>query len=697
MNIRYNLKAVRRMALCATLAGVASGMFTSCNDTLDMPSYTKDDVEFVFSNEHNADLFVAGIYNGIMFEELYRQANTGETITIPNEAQIGGSKVALSNYTYDPITPFTFNTTYTEGYKRIEACNLALKRLRNMEQTDKVKALIAEVAVLRGLVYSNIIKVFGDVPFNTKPLEDQDPESDEVLFPKRVSRDIIYDYVIDEIAATVDDLPWQSEAGYTERLTRNSAKGILARICLLAGGYSLRWDLETNDVASLHMGQREDTERIREIYTIADNALNDVITRGENYLIQADSEMDGFYRLFYHFMQRRYDVTNPEIMWSIAQLGPTENGSFGINQGQPGATALTDYGARKAMQLRLPTYYLSFKEGDVRRDVSCGNYSVTTIDGSEGAQVVNVGTTYAVVTPAKFRMQWAVAPEATSKRNVNIPMLRYSDILLMYAETQNYLFHGPTGAAKNALQEVRNRAGVGTLPIPGDEQGFLEALCQERKWEFADEFMLRFDLVRMNLLDKNITEAQQDLKDLCKREGKFAGIATYRLYKLTNDENQYGTKFLTVEYIDVTDQAEINQIETAPKNTAAARKEFSEKCAAIAAAHGKDGNATWYAINMFQSWGSNYNKASRYAAGFKPSGNATLGMETTIANMSFGYKENGDAYPIWVAGESGLYCGYVHNRSELSPFAANGPGKPLVDNPNLTQLPGYVGYSAPEN
>lgn len=686
---------IKGLVAAIALAAMSGGLLTSCNDTLDMPSYTKDDIDFAFKNEHNADLFVAGIYNGIMFEELYRQANTGETITIPNEAQLGGSKVALANYCYDPIAPFTFNSTYTEGYKRIEACNLAMKRLKGMEQTDKVKALIAEVAVLRGLVYSNIIKVFGDVPFNTKPLEDQDPESTEVMYPKRVSRDIIYDYVIDEIAATVDDLPWQSEAGYTERLTRNSAKGILARICLLAGGFSLRWDLETNDVASLKMEQREDTRRIREIYEIADAALNDVITQNENYLIQADSEMNGFYRLFYHFMQRRYDVTNPEIMWSIAQLGPTENSNFGINQGQPGATQATIYGQRKAMQLRLPTYYLSFDEKDVRRDVSCGNYSVTTIDQSENAQVINVGTTYASVTPAKFRMQWAVEPEATSKRNVNIPMLRYSDILLMYAETQNYLFHGPTGPARDALQKVRERAGVGHLPMAGDELGFLEDICQERKWEFADEFMLRFDLIRMNLLDKNIREAQQDLKDLTKREGKYSGIATYRLYKLTNDENQYGTKFLTLDYVDVTDQAEINQIMSAPKNTAAARKEFSEKCAAIAAAHGKDGNATWYAINMFQSWNSTYNKASRFSAGFKPSGAATLGMETTICDSSFGYKENGDAYPAWVEGDWGLYSGYVHNRSELSPFAANGPGKPIVDNPNLTQLPGYVGYTAP--
>ena len=49
-------------------------------------------------------------------------------------------------------------------------------------------------------------------------------------------------------------------------------------------------------------------------------------------------------------------------------------------------------------------------------------------------------------------------------------------------------------------------------------------------------------------------------------------------------------------------------------------------------------------------------------------------------------------YPTWIEsadGSDGLYYGFQENKSELCPFAAKSPGHPLVDNPNLTQLPGY--------
>lgn len=50
--------------------------------------------------------------------------------------------------------------------------------------------------------------------------------------------------------------------------------------------------------------------------------------------------------------------------------------------------------------------------------------------------------------PGKFRLSWCVAPQSNTERNLDIPILRYADVLLMYAETQNYLNNGPTEAAK---------------------------------------------------------------------------------------------------------------------------------------------------------------------------------------------------------------------------------------------------------
>lgn len=692
---KYNFTSMRNLIAAIAIVGGGSMILSSCEDTLDLPSYTKDDTEFAFSNENNADLFVQGIYGGIVHEEFYRQANTGDMTTLAAEDAFEGNKHYISNYAYDPTAPYVFGSSYGEGYKKIEACNLALYRLRQMEQTPKIKALIAEAVVLRAFIYSNLIRLFGDVPFNTEPLELRDPNSEDVMYPVRYDRDKIYDFIINEMVETIEDLPWYSECGYTERINRNSAYGLLARTCLYAGGYSLRWDLETNSVASLHMGQREDQARIRELYQIADNALAQVINRNENSLIQGDKDMSGFQRLFYNFCQRNFGEISGEMMLSLARLGENVgNTTLGVYVGQPGGSQFAIYGQRRALQAKLPTYYLSFDAADTRRDVTCCNYTPRALGATTDSEVADAGTTYSSVGSGKYRIQWQVEPNAAAKRNVNIPLLRYADVLLMYAETQNYLNNGPTDAARAALQQVRDRAGIGSMPIPAGKDAFQDAILQERMWELSDEFFLRTDLVRMNLLDREVNKAKQAIKDLSKREGAYANVAKYRLYKFTKDENVYGTKFLTLDYIDLTDPDEIAVVDVKSIPTGTKRTEFQEKLQQIAAAHGKDGSASWYVTNMFVAWDNTYNKNARIAGGFKAGAeNNQILLGNTIAQKPTGYAENSNKYPDWIDGPFGLYFGYKHNQTELSPFANQSAGHPLVDNPRLTQLPGYPGYT----
>lgn len=691
----HKFNTMRSFMAAVALLGGGSMLLTSCEDTLDLPSYTKDDTDFAFRDEHNADIFVQGIYGGLVHEEFYRQANTGEMTTIAAEDAFEGNKHYLSNYAYDPTAPYVFGSTYGESYKKIEACNLALYRMRQMEQTPKIKALIAETVALRAFLYFNLIRLFGDVPFNTDPLEIRDVESVDVLYPTRYDRDKIYDFIIDEMAATLEDLPWQSEAGYTERITRNSACGLLARICLHAGGWSLRWNLETNDPASLHMGLRPDEARIKEIYQIADKALASVIAKGENSLIQGDNKMSGFQKLFYNYCQRQFGEVSQEMMWSIARLGPNVgNTTLGVYVGQPGGSEVSIYGTRRTLQAKLPTYWLSFDPADTRRDVTCCNYCPRGIGASTDAEIANAGTTYSSVGGGKYRIQWQVEPNAAAKRNVNIPMMRYADILLMYAETQNYLHNGPTTEAREALKKVRDRAGIGSMPIPAGQDAFQDAILQERMWELSDEFLLRTDLVRMNLLDREVRKTQQAMKDLSKREGEYADIATYRIYKFTKDENKYGTTFLTLDYIDLTDPAEIAVVPKTIPTTASKREELTQKLQEIAVAHGKDGSANWYLTNMFMAWDNTWNKNARIAGGFKMGGeNNQILFGNTIAQKATGFTENKDKYPDWIDGPFGLFFGYEHNKTELSPFANKAAGHPLVDNPRLTQLPGYPGYS----
>lgn len=684
-------KTIYSLLTSALLLGGVAPALTSCEDTLEKPSFTADDLDFVFSDENKAELFVKGCYRALVYSELWRPF-IDPGVTVSCEEDLVGGRPRSANFAYDVILPATATNVYSQSYKTIESCNVALERISALPETAKTLALTAELTFIRAFAYNELIRFYGDVPAIFSPISS---EPDETWYPKRSDRDGIYDRIISEMTACVDNLPWMSEAAYgsaPERLTRQGAKGILARICLYAGGYSLRWDTKTNDPSTLRMARRSDDAKVREYYTIADNALKEVIDKNENSLIQATSTMSGYQTLFYNYCQRNYGVTSQEMMWQIASLGESTNFDFGLYNGQPGSMGGT-FGARKTLQVKLPTYYLSFDPSDTRRDVICANYSVTFYKDQANFDGVNCGTTYSSVMPGKYRIQWCQAPFAAAKRNVDVPLLRYADILLMYAETQNFLHNGPTQEAKDALIQVRTRAGIGSKPVTStNADDFLREIMQERKWELGDELVLRGDFIRTNLIAEEIAADQQAIKDLSDRTGKYAGVAPIRIYKVDMSSCEYGEKILSVPYIDITDADEIEKLNKNPQiNTAANRKKHQTKVNEVLAAHGitpAEGEM-WYSTRMFEAWTSTYNKNCRRCADFSPASITALNIGASVYTKPTGRAENQDVYPDWVAGEHGLYYGFESNKTELCPFAAKSAGHPIIDNPNLTQHPAY--------
>lgn len=689
---------LRRKLILSALVTVSLSLgtsMTSCSDWLEMEAYTSDDIETTFSDEVRADKFVQGCYRGLIHNEMFYQLGMGETVMHSCEdGSTNNSKYMMCNYKFDALIPATVTTIYKEQYRIIEATNIAISNLSKMPETEKRNQLLGEAICIRAFCYLNLIRIYGDVPAVYTPLEEMDPNDENTFYPKRSSRDEIYDKVISEVQSVIDWLPWFEESDYQtpERITKQGAYALLARLALYAGGYSLRWNLETNDPATLKMARRDDATRVKELYQIADNACFQIINHGSNSLVQAHEDMSGFQYLWYNHCQRNFAATNTEILWETAQYGDVTNSQF-TTYAQPGSRG-GKYGSLKAMQFMLPTYYLSFNPKDTRRDVSCTSYSIYFLEkGSANDTWVDVGTTYSCIMPGKFRLSWCVAPQSNKQRNLDIPIFRYADVLLMYAETQNYLNNGPTQAAKNALQEVRNRAGVGEeLTIPNEQEAFDDAIVQERKWEFATEFTLRTDLIRMNRLAKELAKTKQAMKDLSDRKNEYANIPTYRLYKFHIDAQEYGDKFLAVDYIDLTDPSEIEVV----KNVPTAKEEydaFQEKILNIVKAHNIEvsNGDKWYPVNMFEAYTSTFNGNSRKMVRFRAGFN-TLQIGKIIYTLPTGSAENDGKYPTWIEsadGSDGLYYGFQENKSELCPFAAKSPGHPLVDNPNLTQLPGY--------
>lgn len=505
------------------IAGFCMLLFSSCEDWLDMPSENKFDTVTVFQSVSKAEMAVLGAYNAAIAQEMYYQLLSGTDECMSTE--LNNSKGIFARYAYDPSNS-AGNSTYAAMYSAIEQANNCIKGLSAMTGSTEVEEelinrLLGESLAIRAYAYFHVVYLFGDVPFSLVPTADAPS-----ITTGRYNRDEIYDQCIADLEEAVRLLPWKGEGNIpSERISKQAAYGILARVALHAAGYSLRFNLETYDASSIQFAKRSDAARITELYTIARDACDAVITKGENNLV---NEYDQVWR---DLVCKR---DNAESIFEHGMYGTSHNDvRLGYTTGIPtpaSATgAIPPYGRGAPQVAAMPTLYFDYEEDDARRDVTICNYEIRSNNG------VATMTTYSSRTIGKYRATWKhERGSSDSRRDINAPILRFSDILLMFAEAENELNNGPTAAAKSAYERVRLRAfkgdntKIGTTPTT--KEGFFEAIVQERKLEFAFESIRRGDIVRWGIQYETLMNEKAKLIRMANREGEYANVPRYVAY-----------------------------------------------------------------------------------------------------------------------------------------------------------------------
>lgn len=635
---------------------------SSCQDWLDMPSESKADSSTVFSTLSRAEMAVMGAYSSLHTQELGYQLLMGTDECASTESN---SKYNVANYDYTN-TSGMLSKTYTEMYKAIEYSNVCIKNLPLMSvsesEQEKLNALLGESLAIRAYAYWNIVRFYGDVPYTDIPTSDLTTFSSS-----RVSRDTIYDHCISDLQRAIELLPWRSEGMVEtpERFTKNAAYGILARVALYAAGYSLRWDLSTvpYNASTCRIAQRDDQTRIRELYQIAADACKAVITKGENSLLEDYDE------IFRDLGNQRY---NNETMFEFGWYGANSSDvRTGYTNGIP--TSGTDnevLGKGGSQMIAMPTFYFEYEEGDQRRDVSICNYGLRLSTGNNAYQM----NTFAGMGVGKYRINWKNSRGTSdSRRDINWPLLRYSDVLLMYAEALNELNNGATSEAVDAVREVRMRAfrndeaKVGDIPTGYED--FKNYIIQERKLELSNEGLRKSDLARWGILVDYLTAEKEKLVQLAKREGKYANVEVYRAYKLSavptlNDPT------IALPYIPMTEE-EVASILTDEE---------------LATLHVLNSGASGAVVKDF------YEDADGNVYYTEQPG--TTAVEYTILNMfsinTIKQKGNLSVEDVegvsssnpWITGTSGVYYGMKKNMVEILPFNTTN----IIDvNPGLAE------------
>lgn len=515
----FNLTIMKKntfLVIVFSIAGLLS--FNSCEEYLDVESLSNTAEEQQFDSVSDPFSALVGVYNSTMGDNTYGQRMNLILSQSGDDLRTSGDYNANDRRGVSCFGAIPTNTEllrpFLDTYAGIERANLVIKNIplspvfQNGSEEDKkmMNRYLGEALTLRAHFYHDLIKNWGDVPFQDVPSADL-PD----LYQAKTDRDIIYDKILDDLLKAESLVPWRSEGGTTaQRISKAAVKGLRARIALARGGYSLRRNPQM-------MMQGSNPQKY---YQIAYDECKDIINSGQH---QLNPSYEGLFRSLH---TNTPDATN-EIIYAIGAFGGNSRTDSKIGYYNGVRHDDTDWKSSGGINA-IPVYFYEFTKYDLRRDVNIAIFRVSTSKQEDLQTSINWND-------GKFRKSWTSITGTSQNLGIDWPLLRYSDILLMFAEADNELHNGPSQEAINAVMAVRQRAYAGNLgqvgTIPTDKPGFFNFIVKERMLEFGGEGLRKYDLIRWNLLETKINETRQKLTQFMNGTGAYANVPEYIFYK----------------------------------------------------------------------------------------------------------------------------------------------------------------------
>ena len=523
----FLIRTSRRPLLAALLTGAAGLGLGACH-YLDVAPVALLSTADTFSTVSGATSAVLGAYDPLSGDNtygtrlsMYYPYDTDELIGSSGTFDTGRRGIARYN-------AFASNTEiinpWNNLYQGVERANICVKNIPLMPQYDSgsaadtaaVHRLYGEALTLRAQYYYELIRNWGDVPAQLTP-----SSYDQNLSLPNSDRNQTLTQLIADLGVAEKLVPWRTGVDVpNERITKGGVKALRARLCLQRGGYALFGNA---------MVRQPDYQ---DYYRIARQECLELMNQRQQHTLNPS-----FSDLWLGVNQQRHDAYN-EIMFEVGMAGSTATGDskLGYYNG-PRLQASPIYGSTQGAITVVPTYFYAFDSLDVRRDVTIAPYQFAS--GANVRSGVALNTIY----DGKFRRDWHVPalPGTNNYLGYNWPIIRFADVLLMFAETDNEL-NGPTPEALAALLEVRTRgfggdaaaaaAGLNT----GSQADMFNAIVNERLLEFGSEGVRKYDLLRWNLLADKLATTKASLALLQAGTAPYDMVPQYQYYKVVNGQ-----------------------------------------------------------------------------------------------------------------------------------------------------------------
>lgn len=487
------------------LAGVGLVALTSCEDFLTVDAPSKVDNEYIFNDVTEVDRLLNGVYAKMLSNDTYGRYYFSDLVRNSDvEIKTFTSDVSTNNgYARFDCSPLgsELNKTWKAHYAAIEYCNNFIYQLERCPEysleNEEMAQMIGEAKVLRAMNYHELSWLFGDVPFSFLPSYAAEGEWD--VMPV-VSRTEMFSALIADLEAIAPYMQYAMDLTEgVERVSKEFCWSMIARMGLTAGGYSLY----PNTSAPTHYGEMKRPTNYLNFYEKTMAYADSVISSGTHSLTKAYRDV--------FIDECNFIVDNGDDPIFEIPFAQNSTGMLGYNTGPKadnyeGSTehqwGKSSGGASITMFLR----YL-YDENDLRKKYIVGEWSYQ-YDGTP-VLAYNYG-----FYNNKWSKLWtkggaSYGPTHDGATGINFPYMRYADVLLMFAEAVNEVENGVSGTngarAIDCLKQVRSRAfedasavDAYVASIGTGKEEFLEAILDERMFEFPGENMRWKDLVRNN-------------------------------------------------------------------------------------------------------------------------------------------------------------------------------------------------------
>lgn len=497
--------------------------FISCS--LDEQSFTEMRTKDYMKNASEAETVLLGVYENLTHEHLYGyHLSLYFTLGTDQAVVSGGSTDSWRNVpcNFYSTSAAQVQETWAALYNAVYDANSFIEKLsvavEGYGSVDKQKAAImmAEARALRAMFYFDLVRWYGNVVLMTSTEQSRKHPSTFVQSPAAE----VYEFIEQELKYAIRILPYASEDSYRSsnayRFSKAAAIGLLTKVYCTWAGYPVcdesKWQKAVATAKPLvESGKHGLLEDFEKLWSNTTNGIWD----SKESLIEV-----------------------PFYANVISSGDPV--GRIGKWNGVPAPQRKTDFIRISSYWYVIPTFISQWKDysKDIRWRLSFADYQYddnldkkligkgfeAAMSGSDSDRKPFNGKLY----PAK----WDLVKYAetflsdANYTNTNWYILRYSDVLLLYAEALNELNKAPTTDAYEAINIVRRRAGLSNLSGLSYDQ-FRQSIRDERSHELCFEGHRKQDLIRWGIYYESIMQTRNDLNQWHEAANKYYLVGQY--------------------------------------------------------------------------------------------------------------------------------------------------------------------------